>query len=96
MRRVSTYSAFLPQSLAESRKSHLRICTHALVSRVVFQVNAGEEPKTIGVEFKSSNPESKGTTFFAKTRREVILCCGAFGSPQVLMLRYSLILLLFL
>ncbi len=40
------------------------------------------------VHFQSKNGRESGRAFSARIKREAILCSGAFGSPQVLMLRY--------
>lgn len=87
MRRVSTFSAFLPLALAQARKSRLTICTNALVSKVVFESSSSGSPRAIGVEFKGKDQASGDPTFFVKARREIILSCGALGSPQLLLLR---------
>lgn len=88
-KRVSVFSAFLPGHVAEARKKHLKICPETLVQRVVFQRGSGngERPRAVGVEFRSANAKKSGKVLFAKARKEVIVCCGAMGSPQVLMLR---------
>src|SRR5882672_1452305 len=45
MRRSSTFAAFLPSALANARKSHLTICTSALVSRIVFDSDGSGQPR---------------------------------------------------
>ncbi|KAF9005832.1 alcohol oxidase [Hymenopellis radicata] len=85
-KRVSVFHAFLPRNVAEARKKHLKICPESLVQRVVFQKGSNGRPLAIDVEFMSADPKKGGKLFFAKARKEVIVCCGAMGSPQVLML----------
>jgi choline dehydrogenase len=57
-------------------RANLTLQTQALVQRIVF---AGKH--AVGVEYAR-----QGVTERAKADREVILCAGAFNSPQVLML----------
>lgn len=72
--RHSTASAFLKPIL---RRPNLTIKTEALVSKVL--INQG---KAEGVEFLSK----KGHKEKVFANKEVILCAGAFQSPQILML----------
>lgn len=85
--RDSTYRAFLSPRLTQERKSRLKICTNALVGRVQLTESANEISAT-GVMFEASDPRLARRQYFARARKEVILCAGAFGSPQVLMLRF--------
>lgn len=84
-RRVSSFDAFLPRKLARQREKHLTICTKALVSRIVFSNE--EVPQVREVLLKSVDSKSD-KVFTARVKNEVIVCSGAIGSPQVLMLRY--------
>ncbi|KAF7362467.1 Alcohol oxidase [Mycena venus] len=80
LRRVSSYNAFLPAELAQDRRQHLKICTWAVSTRIEF-----EDGIAVGVEFKSSNKSIPGT-FYARARKEIVVCSGAIGSPQLLLL----------
>ncbi|EPQ54341.1 alcohol oxidase [Gloeophyllum trabeum ATCC 11539] len=83
MRRASTYSAFLPADVAFPRKERLKICTRSIVTGIeVATESSGLRAK--GIYFERLDPSSK--TFYARAKREVVLCCGALGSPQLLML----------
>ena len=74
---------------------HLTIWTECFVTKVLFQRDAGTPPSAIGVEYyKGGNlyaahvqqrprPEKTAQVF---AEREVILCGGAFNTPQLLML----------
>nr|VWO94148.1 Alcohol oxidase [Ganoderma boninense] len=83
--RHSTDRAFLPAKLARKRQAHLKICTDTLVTRVEL-VEEGEEVRATGVHYEAANSRKAWKRYFAKARREVVLCSGALGSPQVLML----------
>ncbi|MFP5473988.1 MAG: GMC family oxidoreductase, partial [Gammaproteobacteria bacterium] len=72
-KRSSTARAYIAP--VRSRRN-LTVTGDAIVCRVRFQ-----ERRATGVEYRQS-----GTTHFAQARREIILCAGAIGSPQLLML----------
>lgn len=87
--RSHVVSAFLPRTLVNARKTHLHICTNAFVSRLDINVS-GITRRAEGVYLQAASgaPDAKG--YYAKARREVILCGGALATPQILMLRYAL------
>ena len=72
-RRHSTANAYLDPVKA---RPNLRIETGALVTRILL-----ENGRAVGVAF-----EQDGQSRILRARREVILCGGAFNSPQLLML----------
>lgn len=76
-RRRDTASCFLFEHGVLDRPNLTVLC-HAHVMRVCLQ-----GPKAVGVTYTLKNSKQ---TFFKKGRREVILCAGAFASPQLLML----------
>lgn len=84
-KRNSTFHSFLPREIALEREDHLTICTNTTVHRIEFSDNDGI-PRANKVIFGSSDPTS-AKTFEARVNKEVIICSGALGSPQVLMLR---------
>ncbi|KAJ6632114.1 GMC oxidoreductase [Mycena sp. CBHHK59/15] len=80
--RSSTFHAFLPLDVAIARKDHLKICTGSVATSLHIQ-----KGRVVGVFFEREQSESDtGRTFYACARREVVVCCGAIGSPQLLML----------
>ncbi len=72
-RRCSAAVAHLKPALA---RPNLDLVTHALVEQVLLDNN-----RAIGARF-----QYQGKVQVIRARREVILCCGAIKSPQVLML----------
>lgn len=62
-------------------RESLRVETSATVRKVVLEESAHGESikKAVGVIY-----EREGKTIFARGKREVILCAGVFGSPQIL------------
>ncbi len=77
--------------VARMTNSRLRIQTHALVSRVLF-----EGTRAVGVEYlsgeflykasKTASAAQSPQTLTVRAKHEVILSGGAFNSPQLLML----------
>ena len=72
-KRCNTSAAYLTPAL---KRTNLTVETNALIARVLF-----DGKRAIGIEYQQG-----GKTIQAKARREVILSCGAVGSPQVLLL----------
>ncbi|KAI6024826.1 hypothetical protein BKA83DRAFT_4252589 [Pisolithus microcarpus] len=83
--RVSTEAAYLtPTVLA---RPNLKVVTEARVTKILFDTSTQHRnPRAIGVEFSSFAQRGAGKRFRARTRREVIVCCGAVHTPQLLML----------
>jgi len=71
--RNSTARAFLAPAL---RRSNLTLVKNAFATRVLM-----EEGRATGVEYEVS-----GRREIARTRREVVISCGALASPKLLML----------
>ncbi len=71
--RHSAAAAYLRPAL---RRENLTIRSHALVTQIVF-----ENQRAVGVKYTSDQGEHE-----VRATREVILCAGAIGSPQILML----------
>ncbi|MGE5617496.1 MAG: GMC family oxidoreductase [Candidatus Woesearchaeota archaeon] len=72
-RRWSAADAFLRPAL---KRDHLELVSKALVHRVVLQ-----NGRAVGVDY-----EHGGSRATARAEREVVVCAGAYGSPQLLML----------
>jgi choline dehydrogenase len=72
-RRASTAVAYLRPALKQGR---LRVETSALAQRVLF-----EGRRAVGVAYKQH-----GATHVVRARREVLVCSGAYNSPQLLQL----------
>lgn len=88
MYRASTYRAFLPPSLTQARKSRLFICTNTHATRLELSISPTEKIRVLGVHFQAIKPTAVANqSFYVKAKREVILCCGALGSPHIMQLR---------
>ena len=79
--RMSTFDAFIPRDLALQRIKNLHICTGTVVSRIEFS-GKGNAYRAERVRFQSAKPSSDAS-FSVLAKREVIVCSGAIGSPQV-------------
>lgn len=87
MYRASTYRAFLSPEITQARKARLKVATNTLVSRIKTSVSSNGKIRATGVYFEAIDPKLSTQKYFATATREVVLCCGALGSPQLLQLR---------
>ncbi|KAI0676305.1 GMC oxidoreductase [Trametes maxima] len=85
-RRHTPFHAFLPAKLVQERKARLKICRNVLVSHVEFAKDEPDIVQATGVHFEAADYRQAGRSFYARARREVVLCAGALGSPQILQL----------
>jgi len=76
-------SSFLPGKDLEERRN-LKVCLGAVVQRI----DLDEENQVQGVF--AENEKDSGVTYYVKAG-EIILCGGAVASPQLLMLRYRVL-----
>ena len=72
-RRWNTSTAYLQPALT---RQNLKVEVEALITRVII-----EDGRAVGIEYRQN-----GQLHQVRARREVILSCGAIGTPQVLML----------
>lgn len=84
-KRLSTFDAFLPPSITTQRQ-RLTICTDKLVTKIDFDVG-GVQPVASGVFFKPYESTPKQQPFYARAKKEIIVCCGAIETPHLLLLR---------
>ncbi|ORY61749.1 uncharacterized protein BCR38DRAFT_476408 [Pseudomassariella vexata] len=80
--RHSAYKAYLPKEVALARQARLTVCTGVVASRLELDV---DRRIATGVYIKPAGSRRE-VEFIVKARREVIICSGAIGSPQLLML----------
>ncbi|KAJ6515062.1 GMC oxidoreductase, partial [Mycena vitilis] len=82
-RRCSTFSAFLPRSLANSRAHRLHICPNTLVR----SIEVASSPKNRTLRAEGVWVQAKNVTpRLIRARKEIILCAGPIGSPHLLLL----------
>ncbi|KAK5640637.1 hypothetical protein RI129_011448 [Pyrocoelia pectoralis] len=73
-KRESSGHAFL---LPIRKRKNLKILTHSYVTKILIN----NEKKATGVLFTK-----KGKTYVARSRKDIVISAGVFGSPQLLML----------
>ncbi|PIL26393.1 hypothetical protein GSI_12150 [Ganoderma sinense ZZ0214-1] len=79
--RSSTATAYLTNDVLS--RPNLTYVVDTLIQRLVFDTSPGQAPRVVGVEMTMS-PDVQIYSCWA--RGEVILCAGAVGTPQLLML----------
>lgn len=84
-KRLSTFDAFLPPMITTQRQ-RLTICTDTLVTKIDFDVD-GVQPVASGVFFEPFESTPKEQSFYARAKKEIIVCCGAIETPHLLLLR---------
>ncbi|KAH9926558.1 alcohol oxidase [Epithele typhae] len=89
--RHSTYLAFLPPALCHTRKERLKVCTNAVVCKIEVETENDGGLRATGVQFETADARQADRRYVARARREVIVCGGALGSPQMLMLSGGLV-----
>ena len=73
---------YLPRSVAQARRERLTICTGAVATKI----DVGHDGIARGVRFLDPR-DKRPREYYARARREVIVCCGTAFTPQLLMLR---------
>ncbi|KAK7055320.1 FAD/NAD-P-binding domain-containing protein [Favolaschia claudopus] len=81
--RQSSFRTYLPKDFVNATRN-LHICTNAITARLQFSKHVG------GASLRADSVEIQSTdgnlTRVVAAKREIVLACGAFGSPQVLLL----------
>ncbi|KIJ43571.1 GMC oxidoreductase [Sphaerobolus stellatus SS14] len=76
----------VPSSPRSTSPQIATIATNTIAIRVVFHVGE-QNPRVNGMEMRNANARNgQPGTYFAKARREVVICCGALVAPHLLML----------
>ncbi|KAI3803362.1 hypothetical protein L1987_31513 [Smallanthus sonchifolius] len=71
--------------LASGNADNLDVLIHARVQKIIFDTT-GLNPRAVGVRFKDENG-AEHVAYISKSKRsEIIVTCGAIGSPQLLLL----------
>lgn len=82
--RGTSYQSYLNKRIANERRSHLTICTGATALRLKMDEGADS---VRGVFIRPAGNARKSTKdIYVEARREVIVCCGALKTAQLLML----------
>lgn len=83
--RNSSYRAFMPREIAASRKQRLTICTETIATKLDVKLGPDGTPQADGVYLRST--KQKSSNAYVAAKREIILCSGPLGNPQILQLR---------
>src|SRR5258708_995732 len=84
-RRLSAMHAYLPSRVATERRDRLTLCTGAVATKLELSPDGST---VTGVYLVDGQNETRtARQCLVKARREVVVCCGAMFSPQILMLR---------
>ncbi|KIO06770.1 GMC oxidoreductase [Pisolithus tinctorius Marx 270] len=84
--RHSTFWAFLPPALIHARRINLHVCPNTIVERLIIEKEQGHlAVRSVALGPTGGQASSKATVHI-RVRREVVVCAGALGSPQILML----------
>ncbi|KAJ9559644.1 hypothetical protein OSB04_004804 [Centaurea solstitialis] len=71
--------------LASANHQNLDVLIHAKVQNIMFDTT-GKKPRAIGVVFKDENGDRHEAFISRKRGSEIIVTCGAIGSPHLLLL----------
>ncbi|XP_076909644.1 protein HOTHEAD-like [Bidens hawaiensis] len=71
--------------LASSNPRNIDVLIYAKAQKIIFDM-AGKKPRAIGVVFNDENGVRHEAFISKRLGSEVILACGAIGSPQLLLL----------
>nr|XP_043636572.1 protein HOTHEAD-like [Erigeron canadensis] len=71
--------------LASANPHNIDVLIHAKVQRITFDTK-GKKPRAIGVIFKDEKGDQHEAFISRRRGSEVIVTCGAIGSPQLLLL----------
>ncbi|KAK1416887.1 hypothetical protein QVD17_26006 [Tagetes erecta] len=71
--------------LASGNVRNLDVLVHARVHKIIFDTT-GLIPRAVGVLFKDENGAQHVAYISKRRRSEIIVTCGAIGSPQLLLL----------
>lgn len=84
--RHATSTAFLPVDLALARRKNLKICTGTIAMKIDIE-EKDEKKRAAGVYIQAEEDNDNHKVYYVAAKKEVIVSSGAFGSPQILMLR---------
>lgn len=82
--RSSTFRAYLHKEFMKVHRDVLHICTKTIARKVEVERTASGGLRSSGVVLQEARPGAPAR--FVAARKEVIVCCGAVTSPQLLLL----------
>ncbi|KAL4073995.1 alcohol oxidase [Scleroderma citrinum] len=84
--RISTARAFLSPGVLATRHANLHVCPNTIVERLVLEKEGDDLIARSVIVGPTDMKVGSEITKEVRIRGEVVLCAGAFGSPQVLLL----------
>lgn len=91
--RLSTARAFLSPGVLATRHANLHVCPDTIAERLVLEKEGDTLVARSVIIGPADSKVGSGNTKQVRVRREVVLCAGAFGSPQALLLRFVILAL---
>lgn len=82
--RRDSCTAYLTPAMHGPCRQNLRLVQDAFVIKIIL--SKSKPPRAVGVEYTHSEDKQLSRKKFSLARREVIVCAGALGSPQLLQL----------
>lgn len=86
--RLSTARAFLSPDVLATRHANLHVCPNTIVERLVLEKEGNDLVARSVIIGPTDVKGGDRITKQVRVRGEVVLCAGAFGSPQTLLLRF--------
>ncbi|KAL8226200.1 hypothetical protein R6Q57_018757 [Mikania cordata] len=72
--------------LLSANPQNIHVLIHAKAQKIIFHTTAGKKPRAVGVVFNDENGVRHEAFISRRKGSEVMVTCGAIGSPQLLLL----------
>jgi choline dehydrogenase-like flavoprotein len=82
--RQSSFRAYLPPKLIQSRRTHLHVCTNAIGIKLSLSLQGDGHVRADGVLIQAVGGKERRAV---SAKREVVLAAGALATPHLLLLR---------
>jgi choline dehydrogenase-like flavoprotein len=83
--RQSSFRAYLPPKLIQSRPTHLHVCIKAIGAKLSLSLQGDGRVRADGVLIRTVDGKESRTI---SAKREVVLAAGTLATPHLLLLRY--------
>jgi len=91
--RLSTARAFLSPDVLATRHANLHVCPNTVAERLMLEKEGNDLIARSVIVGPTNAKVGDQITKQVRVRGEVVLCGGAFGSPQTLLLRFVILAL---
>ncbi|KAD6118637.1 hypothetical protein E3N88_09908 [Mikania micrantha] len=72
--------------LLSANPRNIHVLIHAKAQKIIFHTTAGKKPRAVGVVFNDENGVQHEAFISRRRGSEIMVTCGAIGSPQLLLL----------